>query len=164
MLAFFTMIFQWLRSCYGGNFGEVSKPLRVYRGAKPSSRTLKKLSGLGVRTILDLRNGAIGDAKQKAEQLGFRWIRIPMADNAAPSPIQVKAALDLIDMGFIFIGCRGGRHRTSAVCAAWRVRSCGWTKEKAWAEAKTFGYYGALGHQPIEDWFFSEFEPAQRRD
>jgi Predicted protein-tyrosine phosphatase len=152
------MIFQWLRSA-GSNFGEVSKPLRVYRGAKPSSGTLKKLSGLGVRTILDLRNDEIGDAKQKAEQLGFKWVRIPLADDAAPSPIQVKEALDLIDMGFIFFACMGGRHRGGLICAAWRVRSCGWTKQKAWAEAKKFGWYGALGHQPLADWFFNEFNP-----
>jgi hypothetical protein len=41
------------------------------------------------------------------------------------------------------------------------VVDCGWTKEQAFAEMMRFGWYSALGHGPLLDWFFHEFDPKE---
>jgi hypothetical protein len=43
----------------------------------------------------------------------------------------------------------------------YRVVDCGWTKEQAFAEMMRFGWYSALGHGPLLDWFFNEFDPKE---
>src|SRR5690349_2176852 len=89
----------------GDNFGTVSATAKIYRGAKPDKGILRKLRELEVQTILDLRDGPIGDAKEEAERAGFKWIGISMRDDAAPNPIQIRAVLDLLDLGCIFVAC-----------------------------------------------------------
>lgn len=40
----------------------------------------------------------------------------------------------------LLIHCQHGQDRTGLVCAAYRVRVCGWTKDQAMKEALSFGY------------------------
>lgn len=137
---------QYWRS-FGANFGEVAYR-SVYRGAVPSEKTLKKLRELGVTTILDLR-----DRPGEEEHCGFECLRIPMADYQVPRLVDVRAALDVMRRGNVFVHCQGGRHRTGVMTAVYRVVVDGWSKEKAWREAEEYGWYDAFGHKPIRLWF-----------
>lgn len=48
----------------------------------------------------------------------------------------------------IYVCCKHGKDRTGIVLAYWRVKHCGWTPERAWEEAQTYGmhkFYILLG-------------------
>jgi hypothetical protein len=44
-----------------------------------------------------------------------------------------------------------------------RVTDFGWTKEQAYDEMRRYGWYKALGHKPLVEWFFEEFNPDDYR-
>jgi hypothetical protein len=39
------------------------------------------------------------------------------------------------------------------------VTDCGWTMEQAIKEMVRYGWYDALGHKPLREWFLREFDP-----
>ncbi len=104
---------------------------------------------------------------QRALSAGIEeWKHIPFSDTAAPAADKVKEWLDFMRTsdtggGAIFTHCRGGRHRTGMLIGVYRVVDCGWTKEQAFNEMMRFGWYSALGHQPLLDWFFNEFDQKE---
>jgi len=40
----------------------------------------------------------------------------------------------------LLVHCAAGVKRTGAVCAAWRMKHCGWDVDRALAEARACGY------------------------
>ena len=144
---------QYLKSL-GGNFGKVGTT--VYRGAVPNASTLEKLQKLGVRTILDLRDGDQTKARLMAQAAGFQWEQVALSDKKAPNFGSIMAALALIERGDIFVHCQGGRHRTGLVIACYRTKYY-FSKKDAWDEAEEYGYYSALGHKPLKDWFWDDW-------
>jgi protein-tyrosine phosphatase len=83
-----------------------------------------------------------------AEELGIRWIHIPIVDQrSAASP---KTLSDLLDDSAgvladpknypVFFHCHHGLNRASMVQIAYRTKYCGWTLDQATDEvAKTVG-------------------------
>ncbi len=164
-------LIQWLKSRskrngYGvaiPNFARVTETL--YRGALPDAEGYRTLSDtLGVRRVCSLIERERSEDMKHALANGIEeWKHIPLSDRAAPAPDKVRAWLDFIRTaktnGAIFTHCRGGRHRTGMLCAVYRVTDNGWTKEQAANEMLRFGWYGAMGHEPLLDWFLNEFDP-----
>lgn len=153
-------ILQWLKS-YGSNFSRVTPS--IYRGAQPSARDLVKMKrDYGIQAVLNLRDDVGSEEVAEVKAAGLLWYAVPMRDDAAPTDAQIRSALGVLRSGItVLLHCKGGRHRTGALIAVYRVVEQNWSKERAWEEAYKYGYYRFGGHGPIEDWFLKDFDPAQ---
>jgi hypothetical protein len=144
------------------NFGKVTDAL--YRGALPDTEGYRALVRLGVRRVCCMMERTTDEDRRIALDAGVEeWRHIPFSDRDAPPPERVRQwlahARTAETRGHLFTHCRGGRHRTGVLIAALRVTDCGWTREQALAEMLQYGWYGALGHRPLLNWFLKEFDP-----
>ena len=116
-------------------------------GAQPQRGGLKKLSELGIKTVINLR-GASDDTRKEqaeAEASGMRYFNIPMSGLGRPSDEQMERALAVIDAKEnwpVFVHCQRGADRTGVVIAVYRILRNQWTAEQAIYEAKRFGLAG----------------------
>jgi len=124
------------------NFHEVNENL--YRGAQPQRGGLKKLSELGIKTVINLRGASDETRKEQAEAeaSGMRYFNIPMPGLGRPTDEQVERALAVIDAQEnwpVFVHCQRGADRTGVIIAVYRILRNQWTAEQAIDEAKRFG-------------------------
>lgn len=160
---------QWLKSNTKRN--EFGIPIRnfskvtdgIYRGALPSAEGYRALvERLNVRRVCDLRLAGADNDRQRAIDAGVvEWRHIAFSDREAPSMEHVKEWLSFMRTASpenpIYTHCMGGRHRTGVLIAVLRVTDRGWTVEQALKEMVRYGWYDALGHRPLLDWFLHEF-------
>ena len=145
------------------NFARVTDT--IYRGALPDREGYRGLADkLGVLRVCSIIEHESREDRERALAAGIEeWHHIAFSDRDAPQALQVRIWLDYIrtsqTQGAIFTHCRGGRHRTGMLVGVYRVTDCGWTKEQAFNEMLCYGWYSALGHQPLLTWFFDEFNP-----
>ncbi len=125
------------------NFHQVSEA--VYRGAQPSGEGFESLAKLGVKTVVDLRvsgEHSLANEKRRVENLGMRYVSMPMQRLVAPSDAQVTALLALLtdrSAGPVFIHCQRGADRTGAVIACYRILHDHWDSRNALHEAREYG-------------------------
>jgi len=124
------------------NFHQVDD--HVYRGAQPSARDFQSLAHLGVKTVLDLRDGQghVRGEEKLVKGAGMRYVSLPMNGLDAPTELQMAHALEvLLDSGNgpIFVHCRRGADRTGTVVACYRIAHDRWPNQKALDEARSFG-------------------------
>jgi protein tyrosine phosphatase (PTP) superfamily phosphohydrolase (DUF442 family) len=115
----------------------------LYRGAQPVGDAFKALAKIGVKTVIDLRDGPHQYAAEKktVESLGMKFESVPMSMHA-PTDDQIAKVLAMIDDKSawpVFLHCQGGRDRTSTVIACYRVAHDGWSNQKAYEEAEKEG-------------------------
>jgi len=115
----------------------------IYRGAQPSSEGFKQLAKMGIKTVIDLRDkpAQADREKQTVESLGMKYVGVPMSMHA-PTDDQVAKALSVLnstESAPVFLHCLGGRDRTGAVIACYRIAHDGWDNQKALAEATVHG-------------------------
>src|SRR4249920_4073497 len=102
-------LFQYVKSM-GDNFGVVV-PGHIYRSAQPSA-LCELRDKYGIRAVLNLRDNAGPKERRDAEKAGLVWHQIPMKDVEAPTPDQIRDALDVLRSGVpVLVHCKGGRHR-----------------------------------------------------
>ena len=129
------------------NFGQMDE--RFYRGAQPKEQDYKDLAGLGIKTVIDLRDDPESYEKREVEALGMRYINIPMSDTEYPQGAQVDQFLKLMDdpaTGKLYVHCAGGRHRTGVVGAVYRFNHDRWNYDQVYAEMKNYDFYTRWGH------------------
>lgn len=124
------------------NFHKVSE--KLYRGAQPLSGAAKKLTELGVKTIINLRGeDDLSRVEQKeVETAGLRYFSVGMPGLSAPSDEQVARVMAIINNPEnqpVFIHCKRGADRTGTIAAIYRISNEGWTGERAIAEARLHG-------------------------
>lgn len=151
------------------NFGKVVDT--IYRGALPDLAGYRALAEkISVFRVCSLIEHERREDRERALGAGMKeWLSIPFSDTEAPSPERVRQWLEHMrgaeQGGAVFTHCRGGRHRTGMLVGVYRVTDCGWTKEQAFKEMLTYGWYSANGHTPLLEWFFQSFDPQDfRRD
>ena len=115
----------------------------IYRGAQPGSQGFKELAKMGIKTVIDLRDKRTqaDREKQMVEALGMKYVGIPMSMHA-PTDDQIAKALSVLnstESAPVFLHCLGGRDRTGAVIACYRIAHDGWDNQKALAEATVHG-------------------------
>jgi protein-tyrosine phosphatase len=101
----------------------------------------------GIRTIVCLLNEEPGNPQQEEElkvvgERGVRFIRVPMPGDGLADFEALDAAADAIAESKnrpVLVHCAGGENRTGAAYAAYRMKYCGWSFEKAIAEGERFG-------------------------
>ncbi len=124
------------------NFHQINQ--QVYRGAQPTAQGFQGLAQLGVKTVIDLREGGSRSVEEQkeVEAAGMRYISIPFNGMSAPSPANVAKVLALfedVSSGPVFVHCRRGADRTGTVVACYRIAHDGWDNRKALQEAKSDG-------------------------
>lgn len=147
------------------NFGRVND--RIYRGAQPKDEHYQDLARLGVRTVIDLQRKGEDDEQELVESAGMKFVRIPISDTSEPprDSIQefLRIAADPANQP-VFVHCRGGRHRTGAMVAIYRMLYEGWTAERAYEEMKQYDFKKGFGHGALKDVVFDYYETMDRAE
>jgi hypothetical protein len=112
-----------------------------YRGAQPTASGIKELSGLGVRSILDLAGG-LGDARFVSGD-SVKLFHVPMSAWGLHDDLVLQALRIMADPANrpLMVHCQHGADRTGALVALYRVVVQGWTKEAAVREMNAGGYH-----------------------
>ena len=115
-----------------------------YRGGQPSHAGLEQLSRMGIKTVVCLRqpSKAMDDERLQAEQLGMRWVNLPMWFWWRPSDRQVRQFLSIVSdpaQRPVFIHCRQGWNRAGVMTAIYRIVYQDWEPRRAYMEARRFG-------------------------
>ena len=134
------------------NFGKVNDG--YYRGSQPTAEEFAQLKRLGVKTVIDLRKDSKRDAPAWVRDAGLQYFNIPLEASRAASEEQTAYFLSLVNNPAnqpVYVHCKGGRHRTGALTAIYRITRDGWTAEQAYEEMKQYdfnnGFFGGPGAQ-----------------
>jgi protein tyrosine/serine phosphatase len=124
------------------NFHQINANL--YRGGQPKEGGFQRLAGLGIKTVVNLRDSderAMAEEKE-ARAAGLRYFNVPLDNFGKPGDEKIDRALALINAPEnqpVFVHCKRGSDRTGTVIAIYRISHDGWTSEQAKAEAKRYG-------------------------
>ena len=124
------------------NFHKINDNL--YRGGQPTEEGIKQLAKMGIKTVINLRDGQEKVMKEKGytEANGMQFINIRLGNWFKPSDKDIEAVLTEIrkpENQPVFVHCKRGADRTGTVVAVYRMRFDGWTDKQAEKEAKEFG-------------------------
>jgi protein tyrosine/serine phosphatase len=116
----------------------------LYRGAQPRSGGIKRLSELGVKTIVNLRgeDELSRSERSEAKRYNIQYFSVPMAGIGRPTDAEMSKVMGIVDAPEnwpVFIHCKHGSDRTGTVVACYRITHDRWDAEKATAEARRFG-------------------------
>jgi tyrosine-protein phosphatase SIW14 len=121
------------------NFDKVDA--HVYRGGQPTSEGFRYLAGLGIGTVVDLREP--GDRSKQEESIvtgaGMKYVNVPMSGLVPPSEAQIAAILALLENSSaapVFVHCMRGADRTGAVIAAYHIDHDKWDNARALRDAR----------------------------
>ena len=138
------------------NFGRVDD--RYYRGAQPSGRDYKDLASMGIKTVIDLQADGEANEAGQVRNAGMKFYRIPMSDHSQPSDGAVRQFLQLVNDPAnqpVFVHCHGGRHRTGAMTAVYRMTNYGWSANQAYSEMQRYDFNHGFGHGALKDFVYS---------
>ena len=140
------------------NFGRVDAA--YYRGAQPTDRDYRDLAALGIKTVIDLTRDGRGDEPGLVRAAGMKFYRIPLTTTDRPSDAAVAEFLKLVADPAnqpVYVHCQGGRHRTGAMTAVYRMTQDGWTADQAYDEMKAFKFEGFPGHPALKRFVYDYF-------
>lgn len=144
------------------NFGCINETF--YRGAQPKERDYADLAAMGVKTIIDLqRNGPEGE-RSLVEAQEMKFYRIPMSDSNQPSAEQAELFLKIVNDPAnqpVFVHCLGGRHRTGAMSAIYRITHDGWSADQAYLEMKRYDFEYGMGHGSLKRYVFAFYSQIE---
>jgi len=137
------------------NFHKVDDHL--YRGGQPTPLGIRNLAQHGIRTVVDLRgrNAQAEREQREVEKAGMHYVHIPMSTTAQPTDRQISDALSVLNDRAawpVFVHCAGGRDRTGAVVACYRISRYKWSNAEALAEARRAGLSKANDRVYIQSW------------
>ena len=123
------------------NFGRVNE--NYYRGAQPGPEGMAELRRLGVRTVIDLRKDRKPEAEGWAEAAGLKYVNLPLVASRPATEAETEQFLRLVNDPAnwpVFVHCKGGRHRTGALTAVFRITHDGWTADQAFDEMLKYDF------------------------
>jgi len=130
---------------------------------------MESLKAMGVKTIIDLRRDYVPAERQWANELGLNYFNLPLLPGRAATKEQTEYFLRLVNdpaNAPVYVHCKGGRHRTGAMTAVYRITHDGWTAEQAFEEMLKYdfddGFFGGPGAQ--KKFVFKFFEERKRAD
>ncbi len=138
------------------NFGEVDP--NYFRGAQPRAGDYRDLAALGIKTVIDLTKDGRTDEPRLVKQAGMHFYRIPLTTSDRPSAAAVARFLGLVGDPAnqpVYVHCQGGRHRTGAMTAVYRITHDGWTADRAYEEMRQYRFESLLGHPELKKFVFA---------
>jgi protein tyrosine/serine phosphatase len=134
------------------NFGKVNED--YYRGSQPNDEEFARLKALGIKTVIDLRKDSEAQEPERVRGLGMQYFNIPLKASQPATEAQTEEFLRLVNEPKnwpVYVHCKGGRHRTGALTAIYRITHDGWTADRAYAEMKEYefehGFFGGPSAQ-----------------
>lgn len=127
------------------NFGRINQ--NYYRGSQPIGDEFAQLKALGIKTVIDLRVDKDPGEPERVLGLGMQYFNIPLKASKPATAEQTDYFLKLVNdpANFpVYVHCKGGRHRTGALTAVYRITHDGWTADQAWEEMKMFEFNSGL--------------------
>ncbi len=146
------------------NFGCINEGL--YRGAQPKEGDYADLAAMGVKTIIDLQRDGKDGEQPLVEAQGMRFYRIGMSDKSEPSAEQAELFLKLVNDPAnqpVFVHCAGGRHRTGAMSAIYRITHDGWSADKAYQEMKHYDFEYGMGHGSLKNYVYAFYSHLEEK-
>ncbi|MCW5962164.1 MAG: tyrosine-protein phosphatase [Pyrinomonadaceae bacterium] len=128
---------------------------RFYRGAQPEPGDFQALKGLGIKTVVDLRNDPTDYEKAAVEALGMTYVNIPMSGWRSPKDAQLEEFMNLVnnpETGAFFVHCKAGIHRTGVAGAVYRFENYGWDYDTAYREMKNYRFSSGLVHGRLKSY------------
>jgi protein tyrosine/serine phosphatase len=122
-------------------FAEV-EPRALYRGGMPTADNIRNLrQENGIRTVVNLTDEK-NTAEEKAmvqtiQRLGLKFFRVKMPGDGMADFASLDMAADALankDNWPVFFHCAAGKQRSNAALAAYRLKYCGYSLEKVFAE------------------------------
>jgi protein tyrosine/serine phosphatase len=143
------------------NFGKVDD--NYFRGSQPSAVQMEQLKQLGIRTVIDLRRDRVTGAEDWATRAGLQYFSIDMKPSKAATEEQTEYFLSLVNNPAnwpVYVHCKGGRHRTGALTAVYRITHDGWTAAQAYEEMKKYDFNDGIfgGPSAQKKFVFSFYE------
>jgi tyrosine-protein phosphatase SIW14 len=132
------------------NFGRVNE--HFYRGSQPKREEFAQLKKLGIKTIIDLRKDSVREESEWVKAQGMRYFNIPLKASTPATDEQTDYFLSLVNNPAnwpVYIHCKGGRHRTGALIAVYRITGEGWTADQAWREMQEYDFDSGLFGGPM---------------
>jgi len=146
------------------NFGKINE--NYYRGSQPNQEEFAQLKTLGIKTVIDLREDFKKNEEASVRDLGMNYVRIPLKTRVAATEEQWKYFLGLVNDPAkqpVYVHCKGGRHRTGAMTAIYRITHDGWTADQAYEEMKDYDFEnGFLGGPAAQKKFVFAFYEQNR--
>jgi len=123
---------------------------KLYRSAQPTAEGIANLKKMGIVTIINLRTfhsdrDEIGSTDIKYEHIYMQaWY--PEEEDA----IKFLEIVNDKNSGPVLVHCQHGADRTGTMCAIYRIKVQGWTKEEALREMQEggFGFHGIWKNLP----------------
>jgi len=141
------------------NFGKVND--NYYRGSQPEAADFEQLKRLGIKTVIDLRKDFVEQAPEWARSAGMQYFNIPLKASRAATEEQTNYFLSLVNDPKnwpVYVHCKGGRHRTGALTAIYRITKDGWTADQAYKEMKAYDFeHGLFGGPTAQKRFVYSF-------
>ena len=123
------------------NFYIVDADARIYRSAQPDEAAFSELKRIGVRSVLNLRQGFRDTVKYPEALSGIREYECGINTGMMDRADLVKALKIIRDAPRpLLIHCQHGADRTGAVVAAYRIVFQNWTPEEAIGEMEHSRY------------------------
>jgi tyrosine-protein phosphatase SIW14 len=145
------------------NFGVVNA--NYFRGGQPKSHDFADLKALGVKLVIDLAEEGDKNEGASVEAAGMKFIRIPLSTGEAPPQAAIDQFLkDVNDPANqpVYVHCMGGRHRTGALTAVYRMTHDGWTADQAFSEMKQYKFGADFFHPELKKFVYAFYTPADK--
>lgn len=147
------------------NFGKVND--NYFRGSQPTQSQLASLKAMGVKTIIDLRKDFVPEERQWSNELGLNYFNLPLKPSEPATKEQTEYFLRLVNdpaNGPVYVHCKGGRHRTGALSAVYRITHDGWTAEQAYDEMKRYDFNDGIfgGPSKQKSFVFQFYEQHEK--
>ena len=146
------------------NFGCINE--KFYRGAQPREKDYADLAAMGVKTVIDLQREGADSEQSLVEGQGMKFYRIPMSDKSRPAAEQAELFLKIVndpENQPVFVHCAGGRHRTGAMSAIYRMTHDGWSADQAYLEMKQYDFEYGMGHSPLKRYVFDFYTQIEQK-
>ena len=91
--------------------------------------------------------------------------RIFVVESNPSSPEKAEQFLKLVNDPAnqpVFFHCHGGRHRTGAMTAIYRLTHDKWTADQAYAEMKRYDFESGFGHGTLKDYVYDYAQKNQK--
>ncbi len=147
----------WLAGLVGSRYDglthfSVVAPGVLLRCGQPHVRDLEQIRMThGLRTVVCARGGTrhplrgrwFRRERRYCAERGIRLVHLPFSDSATPPAEVFDRFVEIVADGGnqpVLVHCEQGFHRTGVLCAAYRVRLCGWSLAEAVAEMDRLGF------------------------